>query len=292
MYGGLSLRLCYNGPMKPITALLISVTLALGLMRCGHLEAVASVPQPYSYQQLLAHYRGRTPSRWGASVQGVLTRIHTDRKVLLLTFDACGGGKKGNGFDSKLLAYLERERVPATLFLSGRWIDANPGIARRLAANPLFEIENHGLRHKPCSVNGRAAYGIRGTCGTADVIDEVDKNARKIQALTGHRPKFYRSGTAMYDDVAAAIVKDLGCTPVGFTISGDGGATFPLGKIKACLLDASPGDIVLCHMNRPEGQTAEGVMAAIPILRQRGFTFGRLQEYAPSADPHDGGPSH
>lgn len=120
---------------------------------------------------------------------GVLTHIHTDRKVIFLTFDACGGGKKGNGFDSELLAYLDREHIPATLFLSGRWIDANPKIARRLARNPLFEIENHGLRHKPCSVNGRAAYGIRGNSGISDVIAEVEKNADKIGSLTGHRPR-------------------------------------------------------------------------------------------------------
>lgn len=224
-------------------------------------------------------------------MQGVLTRIYTKRKVILLTFDACGGGKKGNGFDSQLIAYLERERIPATLFLSGKWIDANPAIARRLAASHLFEIENHGLRHKPCSVNGRAAYGIRGTSGISDVIDEVDGNAEKIEALTGHRPRFYRSGTAMYDDVAAAIVREMGCTPVGFTISGDEGATLASAQVKARLLKAAPGDIVLCHMNRPEGQTAEGVMAAIPIMRKRGFEFARLEECVPSARMRSSNPS-
>lgn len=110
------------------------------------------------------------------------------------------------------------------------------------------------------------------------MIDEVDGNARKIEALTGRRPRFYRSGTAMYDDVAAAIVRDMGCTPVGFAVSGDDGATLPSREVEARLLRASPGDIVLCHMNHPEGQTAAGIMAAIPILRTRGFTFARLEE--------------
>jgi peptidoglycan/xylan/chitin deacetylase (PgdA/CDA1 family) len=260
---------------EKIATCLISATLVVGLVQCGQPTALAT-RQPHSYQQLALKYRGRTPSAWGANVQGVLTRVHTKRKEILLTLDACGEGKKGNGFDSKLLAYLEREHIPATLFLSGRWIDANPQVARRLAANPLFEIENHGLRHKPCSVNGRAAYGIRGTSGITDVIDEVDGNARKIEALTGRRPKFYRSGTAMYDEVAVAIVRDMGCTPVGFTLSGDEGATLSLREVKARLLKASSGDIVLCHMNRPEGQTAEGVMAAIPIMLKRGFKFVRL----------------
>lgn len=295
--------------MKPISTCLISALLAVGLMKCVDPAALVAVPhrhtgaprlrpsgqsvrEPLSDEQLVSKYSGRTPSEWGTSVPGVLTHIHTGRKVISLTFDACGGGKKGNGFDSKLLAYLERERIPSTLFLGGRWIDVNPGIARRLAANPLFEIENHGLHHKPCSVNGRSAYGIRGTSGIADVISEVDGNAEKIEAITHRRPRFYRSGTAMYDDVAAAIVREMGCTPVGFTISGDEGATLPSGEVRARLLKASQGDIVLCHMNRPEGQTAEGVMAAIPILRKRGFKFARLDQCVPGARRSNGSTPH
>ncbi len=293
--------------MKTISVYLISAILAVGLVKYDQPTVLASVShndtgaveskspgdsdrKPLSHEQLVSKYRGRRPSAWGSSVQGVLTRVRTDQKVIFLTFDACGGGKKGNGFDSELLAYLDREHIPATLFLSGRWIDANPETARRLAANPIFEIENHGFRHKPCSVNGRSAYGIHGTSGIGDVIAEVEKNADKIEGLTHHRPRFYRSGTAMYDDVSAAVVKDMGVTPVGFTINGDGGATFPLGTIKARLLKASLGDIVLCHMNHPEGQTAEGIMAALPIMLKRGFTFARVDAYSPSSSLPHGSP--
>lgn len=274
--------------MKLISSCLLSAVLAMGLTNWGCFAAHGAIShgssdtRPYSYKELQSKYRGLAPSAWGVNVPGVLSHIRTNDKVIFLTLDACGGGKKGNGFDSKLIAYLERMHIPATLFLSGRWIDANPGIARSLAQNPLFEIENHGLRHKPCSVNGRSAFGIRGTSGPDDVIDEVEKNADKIEGLTHTRPRFYRSGTAMYDDVAAAIVRDLGCTPVGFAVSGDGGATLPLAKVRARLLNASPGDIILCHMNRPQGQTAEGVMAAIPIVLNHGYKFAKLSEYLPT----------
>jgi peptidoglycan/xylan/chitin deacetylase (PgdA/CDA1 family) len=47
------------------------------------------------------------------------------------------------------------------------------------------------------------------------------------------------------------------------------------------LLSAQPGDIVLMHMNRPEGQTAEGVAEALGILKERGFSFVRLSEVLP-----------
>jgi peptidoglycan/xylan/chitin deacetylase (PgdA/CDA1 family) len=39
--------------------------------------------------------------------------------------------------------------VPATLFVNARWIEANPRQFRQLAADPLFEIANHGTEHRP-----------------------------------------------------------------------------------------------------------------------------------------------
>jgi peptidoglycan/xylan/chitin deacetylase (PgdA/CDA1 family) len=228
---------------------------------------------------LIADYAGRKPNAWGMRLPGVLTQLPTKERVMALTFDACGGSRKGNGFDRKLIDYLVREKIPATLFLSGKWIDANPEAAKELAENPLFDIENHGLNHRPCSVNGRAAYGIRGTISVQEVIDEVQKNAEKIEALTNRRPGYYRAGTASYDNIAVQVVKQLCVTPVGFTVSGDGGATFSREKIANRLIHAASGSIVLCHMNHPEGHTAEGIAASAPLLKKKGFRFVKLSNY-------------
>lgn len=229
-------------------------------------------------RQIITQYSKLKPTAWSMRVPGVCTQLRTNEKVIALTFDACGGSRKGNSFDVRLIDFLEREQIPATIFLTGRWIDANPKIAHRLAMNPLFEIENHGLQHKPCSVNGRSAYGIRGTASVGEVIDEVEKNAEKIEAITQKKPAFYRSGTAMYDDIAPRIIKDMGYTATGFSISGDGGAKFSTVKIVDRFIHAAPGSIILCHMNHPEGHTAEGVIAAVPILRKKGFKFVRLEQ--------------
>ena len=90
------------------------------------------------------------------------TRLATTEKVIALTFDACGSAK-GMLIDSRLVEFLEKEEVPATLFINARWIEPNRAWFDRLAANPLFEIANHGQRHKPASVTGKSVYGIEGT---------------------------------------------------------------------------------------------------------------------------------
>lgn len=226
---------------------------------------------------LATRFDGRTPKEWGETVTGVKTRLAGGDKSIALTFDACGS-PRGKGFDAPLIDFLERERIPATLFVSGLWIDANPVLFRRLAANPLFEIANHGYRHRPASVSGQKAYGIAGTRTVGDVVDEIELNARRIEETTGKRPAFYRSGTAYYDEVAVEIAAALGERVAGYSLLGDAGATFSPQQVRAALLKARPGDIALLHMNHPESGTAAGVMAAIPELRKRGFRFVKLSD--------------
>ena len=225
--------------------------------------------------RLVTRFGGRAPKEWGEAVTDVKTRLAGNARAIALTFDACGS-PRGKGFDAALIGFLEREQIPATLFVSGLWIEANPELFRRLAANPLFEIASHGHRHRPASVAGQKAYGIPGTRDVGEVVDEIELNARRIEEITGRRPAFYRSGTAHYDEVAVAVAAALGQRVAGFSLLGDAGATFSAAQVRDALLKARPGDIAILHMNHPTSGTAAGVMAAVPELRQRGFRFVRL----------------
>jgi peptidoglycan/xylan/chitin deacetylase (PgdA/CDA1 family) len=229
-------------------------------------------------KKIISEFSAKVPQKWGETVKSVKTRLSTDQRVIALTFDACGG-KKGSGYDAQLINFLTSEAIPATLFISGKWMDANPDIFQTLERNPLFEIENHGLNHKPCSVNGRSAYGIKGTKSVGELVDEIEQNAMKIQTMTGRKPKYYRSGTAYCDEIGVEVANVLGYEVVSFTVRGDAGATYSKQQVKDALLKASPSVIVLLHMNHPESETAEGVIEAIPQLRKWGFIFVKLSEY-------------
>lgn len=228
--------------------------------------------------RLTRDFSGKTPHEWGETVNGVRTRLVTNEKVLALTLDACGS-PKGKGVDQSLLDFLAKEQIPATLFINARWIDANPALFKRLAANPLFEIANHGMWHKPASVNGRSVYGINGTKDVAELVQEIELNARKIEEITGKRPRYYRSGTAYYDEYAVQIAQTLGHDVIGFSMLGDAGATYSAAQVKKALLSSRPGDIIIAHMNHPEAGTGAGIMAAVPELKKHGFSFVRLSDY-------------
>jgi peptidoglycan/xylan/chitin deacetylase (PgdA/CDA1 family) len=222
-------------------------------------------------RSVAAQNAGRPPTQWGMALPGIVSRFAPTGRQLALTFDACD-----HACDEALLSTLQRHNAPAVLFLCSKWIDANPGRAEQLAANPLFEIGNHGTRHVPLSVTGRSAYGIAGTKSPSEAVDEVWTNQNRIAALTGTAPSWFRTGTAHYDDVAVQIVHQLGLTPVGFSVNADNGATSPAGKVGAAIMGAAPGSIVLAHMNHPASGTSAGVATAIPALSAAGWEFVRL----------------
>lgn len=227
--------------------------------------------------RVVTELAGRRPRAWGMSIAGVLTHAVTDEASIALTFDACGGAG-GDGYDGALIDYLRREKVPATLFLTSKWIAAQRATAKALAADPLFEIENHGSAHRPCSVSGRSAWGIRGTRSVGDAVDEIQRGSKAIFDLTGRAPRFYRPGTAYFDDVCLDVIGALGQSAAGFAVNGDGGTGFSRSQVKDALVKAKSGSIVLLHMNHPGGATAEGVKDAIPILRARGVKLVLLRD--------------
>ncbi len=257
---------------KILSISILVLTFFIGLVSPGLCQ------ESSNRETLISRFSRKIPREWGERVRGVKTKLNTHDKVIALTFDACGG-PGGNGYDAKLIEYLEREKIPATLFISGKWIDANRDVLRELAKNHLFEIENHGLSHKPCSVNGRSVRGKKGTKSVAEVFSEIEQNAIKIQTLTGAKPRYYRPGAAACDEICVEIANAVGYEVVNFSVLGDAGATYSEKRVEEALLNAPPSSIILMHMNRPEGDTAEGVMEAIPELKKQGFGFVRLSEY-------------
>lgn len=233
-------------------------------------------------EDLLAYmenkYGGKEVTVFGENIEGVITSIETERKIAVLTFDACGG-PHGSGYDEELLTYLMEERIPATLFINGRWIEENKETMKMLSQQDLFDIENHGYSHRPLSLDGSFAYGIRGTEGVEEVLHEVMKNQELIFSYTGRRPRYFRSGTAYYDDVTVEILTELGLKAVNYDVLGDAGATFNKEQMIRSAGGVKEGSIFLYHMNQPGKKIAEGVKHVVPMLMDMGYDFVKLSEY-------------
>ena len=77
---------------------------------------------------------------------GIIEHGPRDSKMVALTFDACPTSKEDE-YDERVIGVLINEKVPATLFMSGRWVEKNGEMAKYLADQPQFEIANHAFWH-------------------------------------------------------------------------------------------------------------------------------------------------
>ncbi len=235
-----------------------------------------SAPALPSRAEIVARFGAQQPKQWGMEVTGLVLRSASPQ--VCLTYDACGG-PYGSKVDSELLDLLIAQKIPATLFLNQRWIEVNRPTFDTIASHPeLFDIGNHGTRHMPLSVTGKSAYNEQGTANAGEVYDEVAGNHGYLTSLLGKPPRFFRTGTAHYDEVAIAIVRAMGEIPIGFDINGDAGTTYTTAQVIQETGRAKPGSIVIAHMNQPSRQTYEGMAVILPRLRDKGIRFARLSE--------------
>ncbi|OGR97306.1 MAG: hypothetical protein A2016_00120 [Elusimicrobia bacterium GWF2_62_30] len=208
-----------------------------------------------------------------------LARRYSGQKLIALTFDACSG--RNNSYNEKLIDYLRAEKISATLFITGIWIEKYPERFRELAADPLFEIENHGLLHRACSFAGEKRYGVETVSKIGDMVDEIELGARKITEVTGRRPVFYRPAAAYTDSICMGVAQALGMEVITYSLlSGDATPKVPARVIRDNIIKrARPGAVVIMHFNRPEWHELEALKEAVPLLRAKGYSFVRLEDF-------------
>lgn len=196
-------------------------------------------------------------------------------KMIALTLDACSGK-----FDDDLINFLIRNRIPATIFATKKWLDQNPfGLSVIKAHLDLFDVEDHGEKHIPAVIGtGRRVYGIPGEPDIIHLRREVIEGARAIEESIGVAPHWYRDATAEYDAQSIEEIGKLGYKIAGFSVNADSGATAKKIDIEKRLERIKSGDVIIAHMNKPASDSAEGLSVGLAYLLKAGFVFVRLDQ--------------
>lgn len=205
-----------------------------------------------------------------------------------LTFDACMTAAMARGLDPHynhaVIAELRRTRTPATLFLSGLWIERNPAVAAELARDPLFELQNHGQSHRSfrprCFGLIPVAPSDAGETQEAAEALEIDLAQRLLRGL-GVTPRFFRPAGGCTTPRALRLLAARGLRPLGWDLYGADGRNPDAAAIaRTVLRGVKPGSIVLLHMNgAPQAPaTAQALPLILQGLRTRGLTPVRVSE--------------
>ncbi|MEB2843135.1 polysaccharide deacetylase family protein [Rhizobiales bacterium RZME27] len=204
------------------------------------------------------------------------------RPRVALTFDACMGKT-----DDRILSVLVSERIPATIFVTARWLRSNPQAVTILRQNAdLFEVENHGQNHIPAVDVPASIYGIAAAGSTDAVRQEVAGGADAMREAGIAPPHWFRGSTAKYDASAIRQIRTMGYKIAGYSLNGDGGSMLGAAVAERKIAAARDGDVVIAHINQPTHTAGEGVARALLTLKKRGVEFVKLQDVEQTGD-HD-----
>jgi peptidoglycan-N-acetylglucosamine deacetylase len=199
-----------------------------------------------------------------ASLRGRdITVLPTTRNVVALTFDA---GAKATGL-SKILTVLADQRVPATFFVTGDWVTANPaGIFAIRAAG--HRVGNHSMTH--LSFPGLP---------DAAISDQVLNAQRTIQAAGLDPRPLFRFPFGDRNARTIATVNNLGYVTVRWTVDTLGWKGTSAGITVQQVSDRAvnalrPGEIVLMHVDST--LDADALPDVIARIRAVGYEFVTL----------------
>jgi peptidoglycan-N-acetylglucosamine deacetylase len=186
---------------------------------------------------------------------------------LYLSFDD-GPNPRATG---RILAVLQRERVPATFFMIGRYVERYPELARAVAAAGC-SIGNHTYTHAKLAL-----------LGPERIAQEIGRAHSAIVEQTGVRPRAFRAPHGYRNPFVRRVVGQHGYRVFGWTVgvwdSDRPGAEVIRARIRR---RARAGAILLLHDGdgyEPAGdrtQTAEALPGILDDCREMGYEFRDL----------------
>ena len=213
-------------------------------------------------------------------------------KTVALTFDADmtadegPRAAKGEHFDNpQLISTLRALKVPATVFMTGRWADEYPAEARAIGRDPQFEIANHSYSH----------YAFTGDCYGLPTVAPDRMKADVERAYTAFKKAgvpnampYFRFPGGCYDRQALKTLSAVGVTAVQWdVVSGDAFATDSDAVAQQVLEGVKPGSVVVMHCTRSAAPATErAVRMVVPELRKKGYRFVKVSELIGATDRH------
>ena len=190
----------------------------------------------------------------------------TNRPVLYLTFDA--GYENGN--TEKILDVLKAHRIPAAFFLVGNYMERNPELVRRMAAEGHI-VGNHTMHHPDMSkLSDPAAFA-----------KELQDLENLYQQITGEElKKYYRPPQGIYSEENLNMAKNLGYKTVFWSLAyvdwNNDAQPSEEEAFSKLLPRTHNGAVVLLHStSRTNGEILDRLLTR---WEEMGYSFGSLDQ--------------
>jgi len=168
----------------------------------------------------------------------------------------------GEEFIPGMLDLFDEKGVKVTFFLTGRWTQEHPVLAREIVRRG-HEVGNHAYSHKSPNAMSQA-----------ENQDEIQRTAATIKAATGVQTKLYAPPSGeMEVQVLAAAAAENHATILWSVDTIDWQKPSVEKMQERVLTKAKAGSIILMH---PTENTLAALPGIIDELQKRGITLGTV----------------
>ena len=221
----------------------------------------------------------------GTGVPAVVAHGPAGRHRIALTFDSnmtdamlhrLDTGQVDTYANTAVVDELEARHVPATFFLSGKWVERYPGLTRQIAADPDFELASHSYAHLGFTAH---CYTL-GTLPPADMAADVEHSFDVLAPFGGHQTRYFRFPGGCYDAAALRAVAPAHATVIQYDDVGDDPFNDDTASItRHVLAQAHDGGIVVLHITKANApKTADALPGVIAGLQARGYRLVTLSD--------------
>ena len=190
---------------------------------------------------------------------------NTGEKVLYLTFDA---GYE-NGCTARILDTLGKHDVKAAFFLVGHYMETNPDLVRRMAAEG-HTVANHSMHHPDMTTLDDTAFTAELT-GLEDLYRETT-GAELV--------KFYRPPQGLYSETNLKAAQELGYRTVFWSLAyadwDNNAQPDPQQSLEKLLSRTHNGAVILLHSTSETN--ARILDDLLTRWKEMGYRFATLDE--------------
>lgn len=166
-----------------------------------------------------------------------------------LTFDLCPV-RNGAGYDQALIDYLIEQKIPATFFMSGKWIVKHDRQVKALLQVPFFEVGTHGEVHAHMPLHS-----------AEEQKQEILGPVRLLKAKYHHDASMFRPPYGEFNEETVNVTRSLGLQFILWdVVSGDPDPTLTAIQIEGRLKRyVRKGSVIVMHANGKGKHTHEVV---------------------------------
>lgn len=196
---------------------------------------------------------------------GAIYKGKADEKILYFTFD---NGYE-NGYTESILDTLKAEKIGATFFLTGHYLESATPLVKRMI-DEGHQIGNHTYGHPNLAKLSKE-----------DIKKELQKFDNRLKELTSlDRTTVTRPPAGVFNDQVLEAANEVGYQHIFWSVAfidwhkdQKKGGKYAYDQLMSQI---HPGAIILMHTVSPDN--AEGLPMFIKEARKMGYTFGTLDE--------------